>query len=119
MFGALASIVGSIITARAMGKLGGELGAYVDRWLRLMASIVISGLVNFLGIWGTVGLLALAKVSAPAALVAGFLSALAGTAFVIYRLWKDDPLTKGITIAVLSSIAKAAEDENITTTTRS
>jgi hypothetical protein len=120
MFGALVSLLGSYLEARALGKMGAELGEYFDRWLKLIASIVIRSYVTMLAVWSAAGLGSLAKTGNPwFALVFGFLAGLGGTASVIFVLWTTSPLTKGITLITLSQVAKTAVEQNVTSTTRS
>ena len=119
MFSALTSLLGSYLQARAMGKLAGELGEYFDRWLRLIASIVVSSYVTMLGTWSVAGLAALAKTgNIWLAVVFGFLSGLGATAFIILTLWTRSDLTRGIAIAVPSQLAQAAAEQNATITER-
>jgi hypothetical protein len=119
MFSAFAGLLGSYIEARAIKKVSGELGDYLDRWARLIASVLITVLVVFPTTWGTAGLGALAKGSDRwTALVFGFLTALVTTGLIVYQLWLRSPLTKGIAIAVPSSLQKAALEQDVTLTER-
>ena len=119
MFGALVSLVTGYLQARTIAKLGTELGDYADQWFRLVASVLITSYVTFLGTWGITGLSCYAdRLNIWTCLVVGFLTALLTTAAIVYNLWTRSPLTKGIAIAIPSQLAKAANDQDMTITER-
>ena len=115
----LVSLVSGYMQARAISKLGSEAAAYADRWFRLMASVIITSYVVFPGLWGATTLSLWKLYGIWVALGAGFATALSVTPLVIYNLWVRDPLTKGISIALPSSLAQAAVNQDVTITTRS
>ena len=119
MLGALVSLVTGYLQARALGKLTTEMGDYLDRWFRLVASVIVTSYVTFLGMWGLTGLgMYLKGVSIWISLVFGFLTALLTTALVIYNLWTRNPLTRGIAIAIPQQLAAEAVKQDVVITER-
>jgi uncharacterized membrane protein YdcZ (DUF606 family) len=120
MLSAITGLIGAYLEAKAIKKVAGDLGTYLDNWARLIASIVITGLVCMLVTWGaTGGSLLLAGRGCWFALVSGFLAAMFVTGAIIYQLWTRSPLTKGIPIALPSEFIEKVLQENITITQRS
>src|SRR5208337_628668 len=119
MLSAIAGLLGSYLEARAIGKVSGESGTYLDRWARLLASILITSLVSMSIVWGGVGggLLASGK-NCWVALVGGFLAGLFTTGAIVFQLWTRSDLTKGIAIAIPSKYVEAILQENVTITER-
>ena len=133
----LVSLLGTYLQARAIGKLGVELGDYADKWFRLVASVIITSYVVFAATWGAVTLAlwgggkllaqilqypelgAMNAANIWVALVAGFAAGLLITALTVWNLWRSNPLTKGIPVAVPSWLADLAVKEDVTITTRS
>lgn len=120
MLSALTGLLGSYLEARVLGKAAGEIGAYLDRWARLLGSIAITSYVTFLVVWGATGLGVIAAgKNCWLALVAGFLTAMFVTGAIVYQLWVRSPLTKGIAIALPSRFVEDVMKENVTITERS
>jgi|ERR1035437_3797879 hypothetical protein len=113
MFTALTSLLGSYLQARALGKLGAELGDYADRWFRLMASVLVTTYITFPGIWGMTTLGLWQSCGIWVALGVGFATALFTTPLVVYNMWTRSELTKNIPIGVPSQLAQAALNQNV------
>ncbi len=119
MLSAITGLLGSYLEARAIGKVSGEIGAYLDKWARLLASILITSFVTTLIVWGAVGggVLASGK-NCWTALVAGFLAAMFATGAIVFQLWTRSDLTKGIAIAIPSKYMEGVLQENLSITER-
>jgi hypothetical protein len=118
MFSMISSLLGSYLEARAIKGVSKEIGDYLDRWARLVASITITALVVFPFIMGSTALALWQTAGIWTGLGVGFATALVTTSLVVYNLWVRSPLTKGISIAVPSQLAAAAVNQNVTITTR-
>jgi len=116
---AITALLGSYLEARAIGKVSGEIGAYLDRWARLIASILITSFVTTLIVWGGIGggLLASGK-NCWTALVGGFLVALFTTGAIVFQLWTRSEPTKATAITIPSKFQEAILQENVTITER-
>lgn len=120
MLSAIAGLFGAYLEARAIKKVTGEIGTYLDNWARLIASIVITSFVTFTVTWGAVGAAVLAAGhQCWTALVGGFLTAIFAVGAIVYQLWTRSPLTKGIAIAVPSKYVETILQENVTISERS
>lgn len=120
MLSALTGLLGAYLEARAIGKVTGEIGAYLDKWARLIGSIAITTFVTMLVVWGAVGAAVLATgKNCWLALVGGFLTAIFTTGAIVYQLWTRDPLTKGIAIAIPSKYVEQVLEQNLTISERS
>ena len=119
MLSAITGLLGSYLEARAIGKISGEIGAYLDKWARLIASIVITSFVTMLIVWGAVGggLLASGK-GVEFSLASGFLAAIFTTGAIVFQMWTRSPLTKGIPIALPSKFMEEVLQQNVTITER-
>jgi len=116
---AITGLLGSYLEARAIGKVTGEIGTYLDNWARLIGSVLITSYVTMLVVWGfTGGALLLAGKGCWLALVTGFLAGIFSTGAVVWQLWTRSPLTKGIPIALPSKVLEAVLQENVTITER-
>jgi hypothetical protein len=115
----LVSLVTGYLQARAIKQVGVAAEAYADAWFRLMASVLITVIVVFPFVWGSTALGMWHSVGIWVGLGVGFATGLSTAALLVYILWTRNPLTKGISIAVPSSMAQEALKENVTITTRS
>src|ERR1039458_3555012 len=119
MLSAITGLLGSYLEARAIGKVSGEIGAYLDRWARLIGSILITTFVCVLVVWGAVGgsVLASSK-NCWFSLVAGLFAAMFATGAIVYQLWTANPLTKGIAVAIPSKYVEEILQQTVTVTER-
>lgn len=120
MLNFVASLVSGYLEARAVKQVSAELAAYLDRWARLIASIIITNFVTFTIGWGaTTGALIAAGKDYRLALASGFAAALFLCGAITYRLWTASDLTKGIPIALPSKFMEDIQKTDVTITTRS
>jgi hypothetical protein len=118
IFGSLVSLVSGYLQARAISKVAGEAGNYVDQYFRLLASIIISSYVTFLSTWGITALALWKSTGIWVGLGVGFATGLVATGCVILNLWTRSPLTKGIPIAVPTNVQNAANNQDVAITER-
>ena len=119
IFSSLTSLVTGYLQAKAIKGIGKDVGDYIDNWFKLIASVLITIIVVFPGIWGMITLGIWMKYGIWISLGVGFATSLMTTALTVYILWTRNPLTKGIAIAVPSILAQKALEEDVTITQRS
>ena len=119
MFSAITGLLGSYLEARAIGKVASAAEAWAYGFYRLMMALSITAFVCFLGTWGGTALAMWQSVGIWVGLGVGFATALSVTSLVIFNLWMRSELTKGIPIALPSSLAEAATNQDVTITQRS
>lgn len=78
----------------------------VTLWCRLVFTMVLSYVVTFGFVCGTVTLKS-------NSFVTGFASGLIAASLVLVFLFRSSPLTKGLTIALPSEIIKGTDSQNI------
>jgi len=98
----------------AVGKFFAELieGKRLERWMKLMVTMVFSAVVYFLSATGTA---LIAREAWPVAVGAGMLAAAVAMVF----LWNRSPLTKGLMVAEPKDvIIKSETDSDLATINR-
>lgn len=119
LLGPIVSLITGALEARALGRALTAAEDWAWNFYKLMMSLFITSFVTFTATWGGVALAMWQSTGIWIGLGVGFASGLAATGLIDYRLWTSNPLTKGITIAVPSQVAKDAVNQSVTLTTRS
>lgn len=98
-------------TALSHFVLGWIKEGHVQAWIRLGVSLLGTGLVTFVGMFGITGLLTFKDFGAAGSFMIALYTACIVTSTTLLFLWRRTKLTKGIPIAVPGEIEHALNEQ--------